>query len=142
MLEPTTEWVVCALVLAHPFRGRLARQEVSLPKPSASAGAHEGTLRPMTSPFLTGIVVSSGNWAVFPKYGSSFTSGLEAISLYVRFGFFCGRRIAMPASAMPPSFPSKNLICVAVGLPSEIVQATIVPSRGTERGLRDAATLA
>ena len=35
--------------------------------PSASAGAHEGTVRAITSPFLTGIVVSSGNWAVLPK---------------------------------------------------------------------------
>src|ERR1700736_677369 len=142
MFEPTTVWAVCEPVLVQPFRGRLARHEVSLPKPSASAGAHEGTLRPITSPFLTGIVASSGNWAVMPKYGSSLTAGLDAISLYVRFGFFCGRRIAMPASATPPSLASKNLICVAVGFPSEIVQATIVPSRRTLSGLWEAPTLA
>ena len=47
--------------------GRLARQEVSLPKPSASAGAQVGTVSAITSPFFTGIVVSSGNWAVLPK---------------------------------------------------------------------------
>src|SRR5271166_3689467 len=36
----------------------------------------------------------------------------------------------MPASATPPSFALKNLIWVGLGLPSMIVQATIVPSRG------------
>ena len=46
--------MVWALVLVHWLFGRLARQEVSLPKPSASAGAHEGTVSAMTSPFLTG----------------------------------------------------------------------------------------
>ena len=34
----------------------------------------------------------------------------------------------MPASAGPPSLALKNLICVALGLPSVIVQATIVPA--------------
>ena len=36
----------------------------------------------------------------------------------------------MPASAGPPSLALKNLICVALGLPSVIVQATIVPACG------------
>src|SRR3981081_2386433 len=48
----------------------------------------------------------------------------------------------MPASATPPSVPSKNFICVAVGLPSEIVQATIVPSRRTLTGFFAEPTLA
>ena len=65
----------------QPAFGRLARHEVSLPKPSASAGAHEGTVSATMSPFLTGIVVSSGNCAVLPKYGCSLTSGLWATSL-------------------------------------------------------------
>ena len=41
----------------------------------------------------------------------------------------------MPASAGPPSLVLKNLIWVALGLPSVIVQATIVPVRGTLSGL-------
>ena len=73
--------VVWALVLVHWLLGRLARQEVVLGKFSASAGAQEGTVSATMSPFLTGIVLASGNWAVLPKYGSSLTSGLWAISL-------------------------------------------------------------
>src|SRR5579862_312582 len=57
------------------------------------------------------------------------------MSLYVRFGFFCGRKTAMPAVEGPPSLVLKNLICVALGLPRMIVQATIVPERGAERML-------
>src|ERR1700710_2238031 len=45
-------------------------------------------------------------------------------------GFFCACKIAMPASAGPPSFALKNLICVAFGLPSWIVQATTEPALG------------
>src|SRR5438132_13431732 len=41
----------------------------------------------------------------------------------------------MPASAAPPSLVLKNLICVALGLPSVIVQATIVPLRRAARKL-------
>ena len=48
----------------------------------------------------------------------------------MRFGFFSARRIESPASASPPSLALKNLICVALGLPSVIVQATTVPARG------------
>ena len=69
------------LVLVHCALERLARHEVSLPKLSASAGAQVGTVRAISSPFLTGIVVGSGNWAVWPKYFSSFTVGPWAISL-------------------------------------------------------------
>ena len=47
----------------------------------------------------------------------------------------------MPASETPPSLGLKNLICVALGLLSVIVQATIVPSRGTPIGLRMVADL-
>ena len=47
----------------------------------------------------------------------------------VRFAS-AARRIAMPASEAPPSLALKNLIWVAFGLPSVIVQATIVPLRG------------
>src|SRR6202007_3157303 len=39
----------------------------------------------------------------------------------------------MPAVDAPPSLVLKNLICVAFGLPREIVQATIVPERGADR---------
>src|SRR5438445_13900695 len=46
----------------------------------------------------------------------------------------------MPASEMPPSLALKNLICVAFGLPSMIVQATIVPLRGALKGLCAAPT--
>src|SRR5579862_793500 len=42
--------------------------------------------------------------------------------------------IAMPASAGPASFLSKNAIWLAVGWLSTIVQATIVPLRGIVRG--------
>src|SRR5207244_4331951 len=49
--------------------------------------------------------------------------------------------MAMPASGAPPSLELKNLICVALGLPSVIVQATIVPLRGTARKLWAAPTL-
>ena len=76
-----------------------------------------------------------------PKYGCSLTIGLCATSLYVRFGLGCGARIAIPASEGPPSFSLKNLICVALGLPSEIDQATIVPARGALRMLRSEPTL-
>src|SRR5450759_2072382 len=48
----------------------------------------------------------------------------------------------MPASAAPPSLALKNLICVAFGLPRTIVQATIVPSRGTRMSLLAEPTLA
>src|SRR5438132_8651501 len=41
----------------------------------------------------------------------------------------------MPASAAPPSLVLKNLICAALGLPSVIVQATIVPLRRAARKL-------
>src|ERR1039457_4347608 len=41
----------------------------------------------------------------------------------------------MPAAEGPPSLALKNLIWVALGLPSEIVQATIVPARGAESRL-------
>src|SRR6185312_9975644 len=47
----------------------------------------------------------------------------------------------MPASEGPPSLALKNLICVALGLPSVIVQATTEPLRGTLSGLRTFATL-
>jgi hypothetical protein len=47
----------------------------------------------------------------------------------------------MPASAGPPSLALKNLICVAFGLPSVIVQATIVPERVGLSGLRTYPTL-
>src|ERR1700680_2480587 len=46
----------------------------------------------------------------------------------------------MPASETPPSFALKNFVWVAFGLPSMIVQATIVPLRGAESGLCVAAT--
>ena len=60
-------WVLCALVLEHCLRSRLARQEVSLPKPRASAGAQVGTVSAMMSPLRTAIVRSSGNCTVLPK---------------------------------------------------------------------------
>src|SRR4029077_11567946 len=41
----------------------------------------------------------------------------------------------MPAVEGPPSLVLKNLICVALGLPRVIVQATIVPERGADRML-------
>src|SRR5665811_2411039 len=47
----------------------------------------------------------------------------------------------MPASAGPPSLALKNLIWVAFGLPSVIVQATTVPVRTALSGLRLVATL-
>src|SRR5258708_21416581 len=47
----------------------------------------------------------------------------------------------MPASEAPPSLVLKNLTCVAFGLPSMIVQATIVPLRGALSGLCTAPTL-
>ena len=47
----------------------------------------------------------------------------------------------MPASAAPPSLALKNLICVALGLPSVIVQATIVPAAAALSGLRSVPTL-
>src|ERR1700733_7421501 len=46
----------------------------------------------------------------------------------------------MPASAAPPSLALKYLIWVAFGLPSMIVQATMVPLRGAPRGLWAVAT--
>src|SRR6266566_7595851 len=49
--------------------------------------------------------------------------------------------MAMPASDAPPSLALKNLICAALGLPSVIVQATIVPLRGTARKLWAGPTL-
>jgi hypothetical protein len=125
----------------HCFFCRLARQEVSLPKPSASAGAQVGTVSAISSFFLTGSVVSSANWTVLPKYFSSLTVGLWAISFHVRLGFFCGRRIAMPASETPPSLELKNFVCVAFGLPRVTDQPTMVPSRGTPPGLLALPTL-
>ena len=48
----------------------------------------------------------------------------------------------MPASAAPPSLALKNLICVAFGLPSVIVQATIdAGSRARSSGSRSLPTL-
>src|ERR1035437_10612004 len=47
----------------------------------------------------------------------------------------------MPASAVPPSLALKNRIWVVVGLPSAIVQATIVPARGVLSGLCTLPTL-
>src|SRR5579859_6326501 len=117
------------LVLVHCARPRLARQEVSLAKPSARAGAQVGTVRATTSPFFTGIEVSSGNCADSPKYGSSLMGGPWAMSFQVRLGFFCSRRIAMAASAGPPSLVLKNLIWLAFGLDCVIVHATIDPER-------------
>ena len=40
--------------------------------PTASAGAHVGTVSAMTQPRLTGIDFASGNCTVLPKYGASF----------------------------------------------------------------------
>src|ERR1700736_7042421 len=48
----------------------------------------------------------------------------------------------MPACATPPSLALKNLIWVALGLPSVIVQATIEPLRGAVSGLLVTPTLA
>src|SRR5260370_21161169 len=48
----------------------------------------------------------------------------------------------MPADAGPPSLVLKNWICLAVGLPSSIVHATILPGRGTDSGARVVPTLA
>src|SRR5471032_2294672 len=42
--------------------------------------------------------------------------------------------IAIPASAGPPSFLSKNATWLAIGWASSIVQATIVPLRGIVSG--------
>ena len=47
----------------------------------------------------------------------------------------------MPASAAPPSLALKNLIWVALGLPSVIVQATIVPSARRRERVVDRADL-
>src|SRR5205807_6035627 len=71
-------WAVCVWVSRQPLEGRLARHEVSLPSPTASAGAQVGTLSATTSPFLATSERSSGNCTVWPKYGVSLTTGLEA----------------------------------------------------------------
>ena len=42
----------------------------------------------------------------------------------------------MPAEAGPPRFFSKNAVCLGPGLPSEIDQATMRPSRGIVNRLR------
>src|SRR5579875_1806979 len=47
----------------------------------------------------------------------------------------------MPASAGPPSLVLRYLIWVALGLPSVISHATIVPARGALSGLRTLPTL-
>ena len=65
----------------HWLFTRLARHDVSLLYPSASDGAHVGTVRAMMSPFLTGSVVTSGNCTLPPKYGCSSTAGLWAMSV-------------------------------------------------------------
>src|SRR2546430_4961707 len=57
------------------------------------------------------------------------------MSLNVRLGLGCARRIAIAASEGPPSLALKNLIWLALGLASVIVQATIVPLRGAKDSL-------
>ena len=113
---------------------RLARHDVSAPRPTASAGAHVGTVRATSQPFLTGIVLSSGNWTVVPKYGVSVCGSLcpttRARSLLPV------RRTVSWALASPPSLLSKKAVCFAPGLPSEMVQATMRPSAGIVMSLR------
>src|SRR5256884_2211985 len=57
------------------------------------------------------------------------------MSLNVRLGLGCARRIAIAASEAPPSLALKNLIWLALGLASVIVQATIEPLRGANDSL-------
>ena len=57
----------CVEVSRQASFGRLARHDVSLPSPSCSAGAHEGTDSPTYWPFLIGSDCSSGNWTICPK---------------------------------------------------------------------------
>ena len=58
---------VCAGPATQLSAGRLARHDVSDPSPICSAGAQDGTVRPMYWPFLTGSDRSSGNWTIVPK---------------------------------------------------------------------------
>src|SRR5947209_20042075 len=110
---PTVVCVVCVVVSVHLARGRLARQETSLPKPRARAGAQVGTVRAIRLPFLTGIVWVRANWAVIPKYAWSGTTGLWASRRKWRFA--PPRRTAIPAEADPPSLASKKAICFLFG---------------------------
>src|SRR5213080_2149158 len=64
------------------------------------------------------------------------------MSLNVRLGLGCARRIAIAASEAPPSLALKNLIWLALGLASVIVQATIEPLRGANDSLVCLPTLA
>ena len=120
--------MVCVDVSSHVPLPRLARHDVSAPRPTASAGAHVGTVSATTHPFLTTIDLSSGNCTVVPKNGVSFC-GSPCATARER-SLRRGLRIVICACASPPSFSLKKATCLAPGLPSEIVQATMRPLLG------------
>jgi hypothetical protein len=89
---------------------------------------------------LTASDCSSGIWTVWPKNGSSWTSGLCAtIRPYSRRPV---RRIEMPACEAPPRRSLKNWICRGPGLDRRIVQATMRPFSGIRSRPRFVPTLA
>ena len=115
-------------VSSHVPLPRLARHEVSAPRPTASAGAHVGTVSATTQPFLTGIDFASGNCTVRAEEGVSFCGSPwpTARERSLRRGL----RIVSCAWDSPPSLSLKKAVCFLPGLPSPIVQATMLPSLG------------
>src|SRR5687767_10096112 len=102
-----SDWAVWVDVSSQSPEGREARQEVSPPRPVASAGAHVGTVRATIEFFLTLIEDSSGNWTVWPRNGSSITTGDCATTRPNRR--LPGRRIDRPAEGGPPRRWLKNV---------------------------------
>src|SRR4051794_31296607 len=132
--------VVCVCVSRHLSLDREARHEVSPPSPTASDGAHVGTLSAIRSPLCATSERESANWTVLPKNGASLK--IELVLTVRANRRLPGRRTLMPALASPPRFSLKNLICEGPGLESWIVQATTRPSWGTRNTPRLGPTLA
>ena len=103
----------------------LARQEVSGPTPTASAGAQVRTVSATIQPFSTGIERERANCTVWPKYGLSFWGSPCAITR--ARSLRRGRRIVICAIDSPPSRLSKNAIWRFPGRARVIVQATTRP---------------
>ena len=74
-----------------------------MPKPSASAGAHEGTVSATTSPFLTGIVLSQGELGRLAEVGLELDERAlrDQLVREVRFGLGTQDRDAGFGDALP-----------------------------------------
>ena len=129
-------WVVCVLVLVHPALGPAG------PPGGVVAEAERERRRPRGHRQRDDVALLDRDRGFERELGGLAEVGLQFDERALRDELVGEVRLASgargsrcPASATPPSLALKNLIWVAFGLPSVIVQATIVPLRGALSGL-------